>query len=183
MLAAQSSDEDGSPASPTPAGLREPRGCSMDRAELRAPWLGPSAHPPTLGRREQLRPGPDRRVFSTVGKSGLWLSVDKHRGTSKGVSEKQARALAERRNQIAHSGDRVGRGRALLTLEEVEGFYINAKATVEAIDAASDAERGTAWADCRLDAKCGPRRTVRGQDRVPQVLRRSVEGGMCPRAQ
>jgi hypothetical protein len=75
------------------------------------------------------------RVFSTVGKSGLWPSVDKHRNTSKGVSEKQARALAERRNQIAHSGDRVGRGRALLTLEEVEGFYTNAKATVEAIDA------------------------------------------------
>ena len=75
------------------------------------------------------------KVLSTIGRSGLWPSVDKHRGVAKGTSVRQAKALAERRNQIAHSGDRVGRGRALLSLEEVEGFSTNAKATVEALDA------------------------------------------------
>ena len=75
------------------------------------------------------------RVFSTVGKTGLWVNVDRHRSVRRGVSERQARELAERRNQIAHSADRVGRGRAALSLEEVETFYANAKAIVEAIDA------------------------------------------------
>ena len=75
------------------------------------------------------------RVFSTVGRTGLWALVDKERRVVKGTSEREMKDLASRRNQIAHSGDRVGRGRASLDLEDVEDFYANTKAVVEAIDA------------------------------------------------
>lgn len=75
------------------------------------------------------------RVFSIVGRPGLWPLVDKERKAGKGTSERQMRDLANRRNQIAHSGDRSGRGRALLDFDDVETFYADAKAVVEAIDA------------------------------------------------
>lgn len=79
-------------------------------------------------------PGQIGKVFSTVGQSGLWAKVDKQRRVAKGTSETQARALAERRNRIAHAADRAGGGRAQLTLSEVESFYDNAKSIVEAMD-------------------------------------------------
>jgi hypothetical protein len=73
-------------------------------------------------------------VFSTVGKKGFWATVDRRRGVAKGVSERQLNELAERRNRIAHTGDRVGRGRATLTVEEAESYFSNAKEIVEALE-------------------------------------------------
>jgi hypothetical protein len=83
-----------------------------------------SAHPDKIG-----------VVFSTVGKSGFWGKVDGRRGVGKGTSHKQLAALAERRNKIAHTGDRVGSKRATLSIDEVEEHYVNAKAIVEAFEA------------------------------------------------
>ncbi len=74
-------------------------------------------------------------VFSTVGRKGFWPKVDGRRKVTKGTSEKQLDELAERRNRIAHSGDRVGRGRAQLDVSEVDAHFGNAKSIVEALDA------------------------------------------------
>jgi hypothetical protein len=74
-------------------------------------------------------------VFGTVGKSGFWKKVDSRRKVSAGTSEKQLQALCERRNRIAHTADRQGRGRAHLELRDVEKYLVNAREIVEALDA------------------------------------------------
>lgn len=74
-------------------------------------------------------------VFSTVGKKAFWGSVDSKRSVPKGTSERQLEALAKRRNRIAHTGDRVGYGRATLAVEDVERHFDNAKEIVEALEA------------------------------------------------
>jgi hypothetical protein len=73
-------------------------------------------------------------VFSTVGKKGFWGSVDAERGVAKRTSERQLEELAQRRNRIAHTGDRVGYRRATLAVEEVETYFANAKGIVEAME-------------------------------------------------
>jgi HEPN superfamily RiboL-PSP-like protein len=83
-----------------------------------------SAHPDKIG-----------IVFSTVGKKGYWGKVDTRRGVGKGASHKQLAALADRRNKIAHTGDRIGSKRATLSIDEVEAYYANAKSIVESLEA------------------------------------------------
>jgi hypothetical protein len=73
-------------------------------------------------------------VLSTVGKKGFWAQVDARRKVTKGTSEAQLEALAERRNKIAHTGDRIGSKRASLSIEEVEGHFTNAKSIIEAME-------------------------------------------------
>lgn len=82
-----------------------------------------SAHPDQIG-----------KVFSAVGIEKLWSQVDGRRGLRRGRSAGEMKDLVERRNRIAHAADWVGGGRAHLTVDEVERFYENAKAVVEAID-------------------------------------------------
>ena len=74
-------------------------------------------------------------VFSTVGKREIWKKVDGHRKVRRGCSEEQLSRLAERRNRIAHTGDRAGGGRAHLALRDVEAHLKNARSIVEALDA------------------------------------------------
>jgi hypothetical protein len=75
-------------------------------------------------------------VFSTVGcwKKGTWDRVDTRRAVGKGRSVQQLQDLYERRNRIAHTGDRSGRGRAQLTLSEAQAHLENATSTMEALD-------------------------------------------------
>lgn len=65
-------------------------------------------------------PGQIGIAFGIVGQKKLWQKVDKHRGVKGGESEQFLERLYERRNQIAHTGDRVGRGRATITATEVD---------------------------------------------------------------
>ncbi len=74
-------------------------------------------------------------VFSTVGKKDVLKKVDAKRGVAKGVTSSQLEALYQRRNLIAHTGDRKGRGRAALTLAEVEVFRANAISIITALEA------------------------------------------------
>lgn len=80
-------------------------------------------------------PGKIGMVFSTVGKREIWKKVDAHRKVRRGCSQEQLSRLAERRNRIAHTGDRAGGGRAHLTLRDVEAHLKNARSIVEAVDA------------------------------------------------
>jgi hypothetical protein len=59
-------------------------------------------------------------LMSMVGVPKVWAAVDAKRGVVKGSSEKALETITQRRNRIAHSGDRQGRGRAPITVAEVE---------------------------------------------------------------
>ena len=59
-------------------------------------------------------------LMSMVGAPRVWAAVDAKRGVAKGGSEKALETITQRRNRIAHSGDRQGRGRAPITVGEVE---------------------------------------------------------------
>jgi hypothetical protein len=59
-------------------------------------------------------------LMSMVGVPKVWAAVDAKRGVVKGSSEKALETITQRRNRIAHSGDRQGRGRAPITVTEVE---------------------------------------------------------------
>jgi hypothetical protein len=74
-------------------------------------------------------------VMATVGKGKIWPAVDNKRGKKRGTSESDLEKLYRRRNRIAHAGDRVGSGRAILQTAEVEEHLANAKEIVEALEA------------------------------------------------
>lgn len=59
-------------------------------------------------------------TFGIVGEKNLWKRIDQRRGVAKGSSEKTLDTIYERRNRIAHQGDRAGRGRATISIGEVE---------------------------------------------------------------
>lgn len=64
----------------------------------------------------------------------LWKKVDARRGAAAGDSCKQLEALVERRNLIAHTGDRAGGGKRQLRVREVDRHVTNACQIVEALD-------------------------------------------------
>jgi hypothetical protein len=76
-------------------------------------------------------------VFEVVGKKNrnLWKNVDARRKAETGDSCRQLEELVERRNRIAHTGDRTGRGKAQLRVKEVDRHVRNAREIVEALDA------------------------------------------------
>ena len=59
-------------------------------------------------------------LMSMVGIPKVWSSIDAKRGVPRGSSEASLEAITQRRNRIAHNGDRLGRGRATITVTEVE---------------------------------------------------------------
>lgn len=75
------------------------------------------------------------QAFGIVGQKKLWKQVDSQRKAAAGDSEKALDRLYERRNQIAHAGDRVGRGRATISTAEVSGDLASLVEIVDAIDA------------------------------------------------
>ena len=85
--------------------------------------LEASANPASIG-----------KVFSVVGKTGLWKKVDGRRGVKPGESERQLDSLAKRRDRIAHTGDRRGGGKAAIDANEVGTYLRNAREIVEALE-------------------------------------------------
>jgi hypothetical protein len=79
-------------------------------------------------------PGQIGIVFGVVGERELWKRVDKARGKARGTSEKELGKIYERRNQIAHQGDRSGRGRASISVEEVEADLHCIAGIIDALD-------------------------------------------------
>jgi len=73
-------------------------------------------------------------AFSLVGQKELWKRVDAHRKVGKGNSAAALERIYERRNAIAHTGDRKGHGRAAITVEEVEADLDCVLAIVAALD-------------------------------------------------
>ena len=75
------------------------------------------------------------QVFGIVGEKTLWKRVDKRRDVPPGSSEKALDRIYERRNQIAHQGDRLGQGRATITIEEVVSDLQCVASIMDALDA------------------------------------------------
>lgn len=80
------------------------------------------------------------KLFSAVDQRDLLKRVDVERGTSKGQSAAQLEEIVERRNRIAHSGDRKGQGRATIAVAEVARYAVRAQEIVEGIEAVTRAE-------------------------------------------
>lgn len=72
--------------------------------------------------------------FGVIGEKNLWKRVDKRRGADRGASEDALERIYERRNQIAHQGDRLGRGRAAISVGEVETDLSYVTDIVDALD-------------------------------------------------
>jgi hypothetical protein len=88
-----------------------------------------------IEREASAAPGKIESVFDLVGKSVRWSQIDKHRRVASGKSREQMKDLAERRNRIAHTGDRLGPGYAAISIDDAEAYLDNAKSTIEALEA------------------------------------------------
>jgi hypothetical protein len=73
-------------------------------------------------------------AFGLVGERSLWRRVDQRRRVAHGDSEKALDRIYERRNRIAHQGDRAGRGRATISVAEVEADLACIASLMEALD-------------------------------------------------
>ena len=73
-------------------------------------------------------------ILSTVGVHDWLKNVDKARRVSGGTTERELSEITERRNRIAHSADRQGRGRASITPQEVREHIGSIRAVVEATE-------------------------------------------------
>lgn len=73
-------------------------------------------------------------TFGIVGERNLWKRVDRRLGLNRGKSEEALEKIYERRNRIAHQGDRAGRGRATISIDEVETDLRQLARIVNALD-------------------------------------------------
>jgi len=73
-------------------------------------------------------------LFALVDQRLLWKRVDHHRGLAAGSSEPALQRIVDRRNVIAHTGDRKGRGRAAITLDELTRDLTCIAEIVDALD-------------------------------------------------
>jgi hypothetical protein len=86
--------------------------------------------------RQLASPAPSQvgTAFSVVGQKSLWKRVDSRRKVGKGKSEETLEKVNERRNRIAHQGDRLGVGRAAITVDEVRDDLDKIESIVDALD-------------------------------------------------
>lgn len=86
--------------------------------------------------RETSSTAPNRiaEVLLTVGVQDWVKRVDKLRQVKPGTTETQLKGLTDRRNRIAHSADRQGRGRASLEADTVTSYLGIIKSVVEATE-------------------------------------------------
>lgn len=86
--------------------------------------------------RQKASPAPAQigQLFALVGEKGLLARVDNRRKVPKGVTETELNRIVARRNLIAHTGDRSGRGRAAITTTEVEADVATLISIIDALD-------------------------------------------------
>lgn len=73
-------------------------------------------------------------LLSLLGVEDWAKKVDTQRGVARGQTVKNLERITARRNRIAHEADRVGRGRATLTVDEVRTDVVVLRTVVEAIE-------------------------------------------------
>lgn len=81
-----------------------------------------------------LAPSQIGRAFDLVGEQQILRRVDKRRDVKIGTTVERLDRINARRNKIAHTADRAGRGRANLTTEEVRSDLDELVAVVETLE-------------------------------------------------
>ncbi|MFE1149783.1 HEPN domain-containing protein [Streptomyces albidoflavus] len=86
--------------------------------------------------RQRASPAPSQigQLFSLVGEKRVLTRVDKRRKVAVGDSTAELDRIVARRNLIAHTGDRSGRGRATISVDEVEADLATIVSIVDALD-------------------------------------------------
>jgi RiboL-PSP-HEPN len=86
--------------------------------------------------RKRASPAPAQigELFGIVGQKNLLNRIDARRGLPKGTSTQALEKIVERRNLIAHTGDRKGRGRATISVAEVEEDLKTVASIISALD-------------------------------------------------
>ncbi|MGC0319363.1 hypothetical protein [Kitasatospora acidiphila] len=86
--------------------------------------------------RQRASPAPAQigQLFSLVGESRLFPRMDVRRKVKKGTSPDELDRIVTRRNRIAYTGDRAGRGRAMIAVSEVEADLVLVSEIVTALD-------------------------------------------------
>ena len=79
-------------------------------------------------------PDPMGKLLSMIRLENWAQRVDAERNVAKGTTRAQLKELATRRNAIAHSGDRKGRGRASIDLVTAQTHMDNAESIIHALD-------------------------------------------------
>jgi hypothetical protein len=77
-------------------------------------------------------------VLSLLGVDDWTRKVDGHRRVTRGTTVADLERITTRRNRIAHEADRVGRGRAGLTVDEVRADISMLRSVVDAIERVCD---------------------------------------------
>lgn len=93
--------------------------------------------------RQRASPAPAQigQLFGLVGEKKLMTRIDKRRKVPTGQSTTDLDRIVKRRNLIAHTGDRSGRGRAAITVEEVEANLATIVSIVDALDQETNSAR------------------------------------------
>jgi hypothetical protein len=73
------------------------------------------------------------QLLSLLGVKDWTVKLDKERGVARGDTEAFLKRITDRRNKIAHEGDRSGRGRAALTASEVSADLVALESVINAI--------------------------------------------------
>lgn len=87
--------------------------------------------------REQASTAPNQVgvMLSMLGVDDWSKKLDRQRATNKGSTEELLARITDRRNKIAHQGDRSGRGRAPLQVDDVKSDLAALESIVTAIEA------------------------------------------------
>ncbi|NLU75521.1 hypothetical protein HCC61_23125 [Streptomyces sp. HNM0575] len=93
--------------------------------------------------RQRASPAPAQigQLFSLVGEKKLLSRVDRRRKVNVGDSTTELDRIVMRRNLIAHTGDRLGRGRATISVDEVEDDLAVIVSIIDALDQETRPER------------------------------------------
>ena len=88
-----------------------------------------------LAKESSTAPSKVGQLLSLCGVDKGMAKLDTARQVKKGTTQSQLTVISDRRNAIAHSGDRVGRGRRKITSDEVEAYLSQLESIVQAIEA------------------------------------------------
>ncbi len=89
---------------------------------------------PYIRERASVDPGALGEALSVAGHKGVFARIDAALEWPKGRCEKRMTEVANRRNVIAHTGDRAGRGRSPLSVDEARGITDDLTAIVHAAE-------------------------------------------------
>lgn len=89
---------------------------------------------PHIQRQSSVEPDGLVKVLALAGQAKLFTAIDAELGWEKGTCNPRMSAIAKRRNVIAHTGDRKGRGRNTLTTVDTRAMTDDLTAIVHAAD-------------------------------------------------